>query len=218
MKFTKEEASKEITAKLTPKVENISKWGRTITENIETLWSILGEDSEMELSDFVEKALPLFNTTAGFLRKENADLAKGYEARIQAMQIPNPTVTTTPPPAQENELLKRLEALERENEEHKKAAFASECRSKVVAKIKEKGIRGDKWMQTVLANESFDESTDIDAVAGKYVELYNSMMATPHPNITPNVAGGTGNDYTNDTIKAAAALIKQQNLYGKPND
>ena len=83
MKFTKEDARKELTAKLTPSVENISKWERTITENVETLWNLLGEENEIELADFVNKALPLFNTTAGFIRKENSDLAKSYEDKIK---------------------------------------------------------------------------------------------------------------------------------------
>ena len=47
MKFTKEDARKELTAKLTPSVENISKWERTITENVETLWNLLGEENEI---------------------------------------------------------------------------------------------------------------------------------------------------------------------------
>ena len=50
MKFTKEDARKELTAKLTPSVENISKWERTITANIETLWNLLGEENEIELT------------------------------------------------------------------------------------------------------------------------------------------------------------------------
>ena len=76
MKFTKEEAGKELAAKLSKSVENIDAWDRTIRENVETLWGILGEENEIELNDFVSKSLPLFNTTAGFMRKTNADLAK----------------------------------------------------------------------------------------------------------------------------------------------
>ena len=86
MKFTKEEAGKEIAAKLSKSVENIGAWDRTIRENVETLWGILGEENEIELADFVAKSLPLFNTTAGFMRKTNADLAKSYEEKIEMLQ------------------------------------------------------------------------------------------------------------------------------------
>ena len=76
MKFTKEDARKELTAKLTPSVENISKWERTITENVETLWNLLGEENEIELADFGSKAVHLFDTTAGYIRKEKSDMAR----------------------------------------------------------------------------------------------------------------------------------------------
>ena len=86
MKFTKEDAVKGLTAKLSQNVENISKWERTINENVETLRSILGENSEIELDDFIEKAIPIFNTTAGFVRKENSDLAKTFKTEIDDLK------------------------------------------------------------------------------------------------------------------------------------
>ena len=97
MKFTKEEAGKEIAAKLSKSVENIDAWDRTIRENVETLWGILGEENEIELGDFVTKSLPLFNTTAGFMRKTNADLAKSYEEKIEMLKQQQPQ---TPPSQQ----------------------------------------------------------------------------------------------------------------------
>ena len=86
MKFTKEEAIKELKSQLSSKVEKIDKWERTITENVETLIALVGEDSTIELSDFVAKAIPLFNTTQGMLRKENADVAKGMEQQINELK------------------------------------------------------------------------------------------------------------------------------------
>ena len=117
MKFTKEEAGKEIAAKLSKSVENIGAWDRTIRENVETLWSILGEENEIELNDFVSKSLPLFNTTAGFMRKTNADLAKSYEEKIELLKKNQPQPSPTPDP--NKELIERLAALEKANEEQK---------------------------------------------------------------------------------------------------
>ena len=65
MKFTKEDARKELTAKLTPSVENISKWERTITENVETLWNLLGEENEIELTYTEFEILLLLAQNAG---------------------------------------------------------------------------------------------------------------------------------------------------------
>lgn len=219
MKFTKEDAVKELTAKLTPSVENISKWERTIKENVETLCAILGENSEIELADFVTKAMPLFNTTAGFIRKENSDLAKTFKTEIDDLKakLENKNVPPTPPTPPSNpneELMKRLEALELENKRNKDELAQREVRSKLVAKMKEKGIKSDKWIEGMLSKATLAADMDVDATAKEYLEIYNGFIADVNPNITPNNPNGKPTEYANDTIKAAAALAKQNSLIG----
>lgn len=219
MKFTKEDAVKELTAKLTPSVENISKWERTIKENVETLCAILGENSEIELADFVTKAMPLFNTTAGFIRKENSDLAKTFKTEIDDLKakLENKNVPPTPstPPSNPNEeLMRRLEALELENKRNKDELAQREVRSKLVAKMKEKGIKSDKWIEGMLSKATLSADMDVDATAKEYLEIYNGFIADVNPNITPNNPNGKPTEYANDTIKAAAALAKQNSLIG----
>lgn len=219
MKFTKEDAVKELTAKLTPSVENISKWERTIKENVETLCAILGENSEIELADFVTKAMPLFNTTAGFIRKENSDLAKTFKTEIDDLKakLSNKNEPPTPPTSPSNpneELLKRLEALELENKRNKDELAQREVRSRLVAKMKEKGIKSDKWIEGMLSKATLTADMDVDATAKEYLEIYNGFIADVNPNITPNNPNGKPTEYANDTIKAAAALAKQNSLIG----
>lgn len=219
MKFTKEDAVKELTAKLTPSVENISKWERTIKENVETLCAILGENSEIELADFVTKAMPLFNTTAGFIRKENSDLAKTFKTEIDDLKakLENKNVPPTPPTPPSNpneELMRRLEALELENKRNKDELAQREVRSKLVAKMKEKGIKSDKWIEGMLSKATLSADMDVDATAKEYLEIYNGFIADVNPNITPNNPNGKPTEYANDTIKAAAALAKQNSLIG----
>lgn len=219
MKFAKEDAVKELTAKLTPSVENISKWERTIKENVETLCAILGENSEIELADFVTKAMPLFNTTAGFIRKENSDLAKTFKTEIDDLKakLENKNVPPTPPTPPSNpneELMKRLEALELENKRNKDELAQREVRSKLVAKMKEKGIKSDKWIEGMLSKATLSADMDVDATAKEYLEIYNGFIADVNPNITPNNPNGKPTEYANDTIKAAAALAKQNSLIG----
>lgn len=219
MKFTKEEAVKELTAKLTPSVENISKWERTIKENVETLCTILGENSEIELADFVTKAMPLFNTTAGFIRKENSDLAKTFKTEIDDLKAKlgnknEPPTPPTPPSNPNEELMKRLEALELENKRNKDELAQREVRSKLVAKMKEKGIKSDKWIEGMLSKATLAADMDVDATAKEYLEIYNGFIADVNPNITPNNPNGKPTEYANDTIKAAAALAKQNSLIG----
>ena len=206
MKFTKEEAGKEIAAKLSKSVENIGAWDRTIRENVETLWGILGEENEIELGDFVTKALPLFNTTAGFMRKTNADLAKSYEEKIEVLKKNQPQPSPTPNP--NKELIERLAALEKANEEQKTKLAIETKRKELTDKLKDKGVKDAKWINDLFSLVSVQADTDVDAEVDKYVNLYNSSRSRYNSNVTPSVSQNNPDDYVNNTIKAAAAMRK----------
>ena len=206
MKFTKEEAGKEIAAKLSKSVENIGAWDRTIRENVETLWSILGEENEIELNDFVSKSLPLFNTTAGFMRKTNADLAKSYEEKIELLKKNQPQPSPTPDP--NKELIERLAALEKANEEQKTKLAIDAKRQELTDKLKEKGVKDAKWINDLFGLVSVQADIDVDAEVDKYVNLYNSSRSRYNSNVTPSSSKNDPDDYVNNTIKAAAAMRK----------
>ena len=209
MKFTKEDAGKEIAAKLSKSVENIGAWDRTIRENVETLWSILGEENEIELNDFVSKSLPLFNTTAGFMRKTNADLAKSYEEKIELLKKNQPQPSPTPPtPDPNKELIERLAALEKANEEQKTKLAIETKRKELTDKLKDKGVKDAKWINDLFSLVSVQADTDVDAEVDKYVNLYNSSRSRYNSNVTPSVSQNNPDDYVNNTIKAAAAMRK----------
>ena len=205
MKFTKEDARKELTAKLTPSVENISKWERTITENIETLWNLLGEESEIELADFTNKALPLFNTTAGFIRKENSDLAKSYEDKIK-------NLSKEPTQQPNDDVLKRLEELEAKNKLAEQKVLIEETKSKILSKMGELGIKDNSVSNKIISMISIDEKSDVDATANKCLELYNSIKANDSGYTTPQSPTTPQMDYASKTIEDAAALAKAQRL------
>ena len=207
MKFTKEEAGKEIAAKLSKSVENIGAWDRTIRENVETLWGILGEENEIELADFVAKSLPLFNTTAGFMRKTNADLAKSYEEKselLKQQQTPSPSPTPDP----NKELIERLAALEKANEEQKTKLAIDAKRQELTDKLKEKGVKDAKWINDLFGLVSVQADTDVDAEVDKYVNLYNSSRSRYNSNVTPSSSKNDPDDYVNSTIKNAVNIIK----------
>ena len=207
MKFTKEAAGKEIAAKLSKSVENIGAWDRTIRENVETLWGILGEENEIELADFVAKSLPLFNTTAGFMRKTNADLAKSYEEKIELLkqqQTPSPSPTPDP----NKELIERLAALEKANEEQKTKLAIDAKRQELTDKLKEKGVKDAKWINDLFGLVSVQADTDVDVEVDKYVNLYNSSRSRYNSNVTPSSSKNDSDDYVNSTIKNAVNIIK----------
>ena len=208
MKFTKEAAGKEIAAKLSKSVENIGAWDRTIRENVETLWGILGEENEIELADFVAKSLPLFNTTAGFMRKTNADLAKSYEEKIELLKQQQPAPSPSPTPDPNKELIERLAALEKANEEQKTKLAIDAKRQELTDKLKEKGVKDAKWINDLFGLVSVQADTDVDAEVDKYINLYNSSRSRYNSNVTPSSSKNDPDDYVNSTIKNAVNIIK----------
>lgn len=195
MKFTKEDAIKELKSQLSSKVEKIDKWERTITENVETLIALIGEDSTIELTDFVAKAIPLFNTTQGMLRKENADVAKGLEQQITELKTklekqeptkPNPKEPTDDVKA----LLQRLETLENESKQAKLKVKLQDVRKSLIDKLKEKGVKDNDWANLMLDNITLTEDLDIDTKAADLLKLYNKSQSKPNASVTPQ---GTGN-------------------------
>lgn len=195
MKFTKEDAIKELKSQLSSKVEKIDKWERTITENVETLIALIGEDSTIELTDFVAKAIPLFNTTQGMLRKENADVAKGLEQQITELKTklekqeptkPNPKEPTDDVKA----LLQRLETLENESKQAKLKIKLQDVRKSLIDKLKEKGVKDNDWANLMLDNITLTEDLDVDTKAADLLKLYNKSQSKPNASVTPQ---GTGN-------------------------
>lgn len=195
MKFTKEDAIKELKSQLSSKVEKIDKWERTITENVETLIALVGEDSTIELTDFVAKAIPLFNTTQGMLRKENADVAKGLEQQIAELKSQlEKNEPSKPKPKEPTDdvkaLLQRLETLENESKQAKLKVKLQDVRKSLIDKLKEKGVKDNDWANLMLDNITLTEDLDVDAKATDLLKLYNKSQTKPNASVTPQ---GTGN-------------------------
>lgn len=195
MKFTKEDAIKELKSQLSSKVEKIDKWERTITENVETLIALVGEDSTIELSDFVAKAIPLFNTTQGMLRKENADVAKGLEQQITELKAQLEKKEPNKPNSKEpnddvKALLQRLETLENESKQAKLQIKLQDVRKSLIDKLKEKGVKDKDWANLMLDNITLTEDLDVDTKAADLLKLYNKSQSNANVTVTPQ---GTGN-------------------------
>ena len=212
MKFTKEEASKELTSKLSTKVENIDLWQRTIRENVETLWSIYGENSDVELSDFVANALPLFETTAGFIRKTNADVAKPLQEKIKQLQEEQEAHKQQAPKEPNEALIQRLEALEEENNRQKRELKTREMKTKFAKMLSDKGVANEGFVTAMADKQAFTDDFDFEAASNACLELYNSVRADVAKNVTPQSTKGGVSSYTTDTIKAAAEIAKKQTL------
>lgn len=210
MKFTKEDAYKELVKQMTAKGEKLNLSKRSMNEQIEALLPLVAND-ETELSDFVERILPFVKTADANVRNDVSQGIKDYKDANPPVEPPKPTEPSNPTDANEA-LLKRLEALEQKNKDAELALRNQSIKTSLSAKMKELGIKNDKWIEMMVGNVAITENFDVEAKASSYLELYNSMQADVDPSVTPRGTGGGKSDYIGDSIKEAAAIVKQQAL------
>lgn len=207
MKFTKEDAYKELVAKMTTNGEKLNLSKRSMNEQIEALLPLIANE-EMELAIFVEKVLPFIKTADANVRNDVSQGIKEYKDANPPIEPPK----TTPPTDANAALLARLEALEKKNQEAELALKHQDTKSKLSAKMKELGVKNDKWIEMMLGSVVITDDFDVDTKASSYLELYNSMQADIDPSVTPRGTGGGKQDNVSDAIKEAAAFAKSQKL------
>ena len=214
MKFTKEDAYKELVARMTAKGEKLNLSQRSINEQIEALLPLIAND-EMEVADFVEKVLPIIKTSDANVRN---DISQGIKDYMDKNPKANPTTQTTTTTTTNNDanaaLLQRLEALEQKNKEQELELKVRGIKTQLVSKMKELGVKNDKWLESLLANINISEDFNVDEKAQSYLELYNTMQADIDVNVTPNGTGNSKPSYIENSIKEAATLAKSQSMIG----
>ena len=211
MKFTKEDANKELVARMTAKGEKLNLSQRSMNEQVEHLYTLIANE-EMELADFVEKVLPFVKTSDANVRNDVSQGIKDYKSQNPIVEPKKDPIVE--PNNQNKELLERLEALEKKNRENELKLHNQNIKSNLSSKMKELGIKNTKWIEMMLENVAITEDFDVDTNATKYLELYNTMQADVDPSVTPNSTQGGKQDYTTNAIKAAAAMAKANNLVG----
>lgn len=211
MKFTNEQAVEALRAELTNKGrKTLHMSDRTLAEQTENLVELLA-DEEMGLPDFVTKAIKILNTTEGDARKKNSDFEKykrDHSEKESAEGADPPKQTENP---EMKALMERIAALEKDKAESDKKASIAQKRKDITAKLKEKGIKDDEWLNDLLSEVNITEDFDVDAKTESYVKLYNKSRANAGSSVPPaNPNGGGGGNALSQSIKAAAALAKQE--------
>ena len=202
MKFTKEEAREKITAMFSKKVEKIADWERTIKEHVETLCDLLGEESEIELDAFAEKAVKMLETQKGHINKANSTVAENLNKQIEELkkQIEEPAKKKKKDEGGNDDgekdetiakLEERLKKLEDEKQAERSQKTIGQKMSDLAAEIKKKGVKNEKWIKSMLAKAKIDENTDIEKEADSYLEMYNEFFSEmpEDDDLTPRGAG-----------------------------
>lgn len=199
MKFTKKQLLDTLKGKLTANGKHLSISDKTITSLSDSHYDLLVNE-ETELDDFVSRILPQFVTLNGNYEKDNADFIKSWQKDHPSGNGgngdgkgngngngngsgSNPELTA---------LLERLNKLEEKEAAVEAERNLSQKRSELRAKLKEKGVKDDKWAETYLKKLTITNDSDLDKEAADALEFYN--MA--HSSTTHNTPGGSGGSET----------------------
>lgn len=203
MKFTKEQAYKELVAKMTARGEKLALSERTINGQLDTLIQFIAND-ETELDDFIGKVLPSFQNLEGQYRKDNSDFIKQWE---QDHPVVKPNANPEPKDNKDDDYTKKLEerlaALEAKNAEAEKKTRISNKKAELLSAMKSKGIKDEDWAKTFIAEINVTEDMDIEAKAESFLKIYNKSKASYDGGGTPRSADGKPQNYTSlfDDIK-----------------
>lgn len=206
------------------KVEKIADWERTIKEHVETLCELVGEDSEIELDAFAEKAVKMLETQKGHINKANSTVAENLNKQIEELkkQIEEPSKKKKKDEGGNDDgakdetiakLEERLKKLEDEKQAEEAKKTIGQKREQLAAEIKKKGVKNEKWVKSMLDKAKIDENTDIEAEAESYLEMYNEFFAElpEDDDLTPRGAGSASHlEKIKETIKAAGEALKAE--------
>ena len=217
MKFTKEDARKELMSKIPNKGQTLQLSERSINEMLETLMPLIANE-ETELSDFVDKVLPTFKTADGNVRHEvSAGINKYKEENPLHKKVEETPKVEEPKEDEATKALKeQLAAMQKRLDDADREKKEADTRKSFISKVKEKGVKDSEWIKTYVSELTISEGFDVEARVDACVKLYNKTEASKgDKDITPRNSGGEGDNgdkYTSSTITAAGKLAAGRRL------
>ena len=218
-KFTKQEAIKALEAKVPTKDKELDL-GRTISEAVDNSLELIGEDSEMELEDFVAKVFKQVKTSIGLTHSENSKVAQKMQSQLDELQKKidgksgqKKDVDDGDGNGNENKeikaMMEKIAKMEEKLAAKETADTVAEKRKQLIAKMSE-DIKDNEWIEGYLAEISVTADTDVEAKAKDYVAFYNKTH-TKGGKVTPkSTDGGDDSDtkYVKNTVAEAAKIKK----------
>lgn len=211
MKFTKEQLSETLKAKITNNgKKNLAMSDRSFNGKVERIYKRLEKASDkddLELDDVVADYLDDFQEDDNNIRNDNSKFVRDWEKN-------HPTKDTGKDgndgkdgdDGKLDKLLKELQDLKSEREEEKRAKAISEKRIQLKSALKGKEVKNSDWIDDQLELIHIDSDTDIDALTERLVKSYNKFSANTPKSITPEKAGGGSEDLKHEFDDIAEAL------------
>lgn len=219
MKFTKQDAFESLKRELTNNGRKTLRMSeRSLDKLTDNLINELADD-EIGLPDFCAKVIgimSLFNDNVG---KDASDFIKRWESEHQDNPQKNDNATSKNNDdvtlqslmeriaASENE----LKVLREERDQMNKEASIAKKRQQLIAKLRDKGVKDDDWIESLLSKVNLDREFEIDAEAEDLLPLYNKFKANGGSIVAPKKPSGDDNN-ASDNIDDVIALAKSQQV------
>lgn len=215
MKFTKEQFSGALKAKLTNNgKKNLAMSERSFNEEVEDIYADLeesGNNEELELADAVGKKIKRLERIDNNVRNDNSKFVKEWEKNHPQKNDGDGNGDGNDDGGNKSELQKmqeQINSLLKREEENNKAKAVSEKRSQLKSALKGKDVKNEDWINDQLELIHIDSETDVDALTERLVKSYNKFNANTPPYITPGGTGG-GKEKTDDFADVVAVVKKQ---------
>lgn len=215
MKFTKEQFSEALKAKLTNNgKKNLAMSERSFNEEVEDIYADLeesGNNEELELADAVGKKIKRLERIDNNVRNDNSKFVKEREKNHPQKNDGDGNGDGNGDGGNKSELQKmqeQINSLLKREEENNKAKAVSEKRSQLKSALKGKDVKNEDWINDQLELIHIDSETDVDALTERLVKSYNKFNANTPPYITPGGTGG-GKGKTDDFADVVAVVRKQ---------
>ncbi len=210
MALSKENLYKQIVSKMTANGEKLGLSERSINENLDVLIPLLDNDSITE-EEFLNKTLNLFKTSNANIKNDVSVGIKNYKVEQEKLleeekkkNKPNENLTEM------EKLLERIKVLEDNNTQMAEQKKINEKKSSIKNYLKEKGVDNEKWIDLIVDQVSIKEEDVVEDRGKQLLDMYNTMVADPKLNITPNQ---NQNNYNKDNqldeiLKEAGEQVK----------
>lgn len=210
MALSKENLYKQIVSKMTANGEKLGLSERSINENLDVLIPLLDNDSITE-EEFLNKTLNLFKTSNANIKNDVSVGIKNYKAEKEKLleeeknkNKPNENLTEM------EKLLKRIKVLEDNNTQMAEQKKINEKKSSIKNYLKEKGVDNEKWIDLIVDQVSIKGEDVVEDRGKQLLDMYNTMVADPKLNITPNQHQNNFNkdNQLDEILKEAGEQVK----------
>lgn len=210
MALSKENLYKQIVSKMTANGEKLGLSERSINENLDVLIPLLDNDSITE-EEFLNKTLDLFKTSNANIKNDVSVGIKNYKTEQEKLleeekkkNKPNENLTEM------EKLLERIKVLEDNNTQMAEQKKINEKKSSIKNYLKEKGVDNEKWIDLIIDQVSIKGEDVVEDRGKQLLDMYNTMVADPKLNITPNQHQNTFNkdNQLDEILKEAGEQVK----------